>query len=204
MSRADWTALTVRALLAWIALSALGILFAKALGDSLLPLLEFVIRLVTQDYAPALKLLPEHHDFQIELSGLVMRPLHLTDSLVIRPGTELTAQTHLLHTLVPAVIELAAVLAWPVTRWPERLVGILLGIVTAIAVIAATAPFVLIGTVEISLQEWVVNSGGRRPEPWPLTWMLFCEMGGRWLLAVLAAVTSIRMARAFLPHRKAA
>jgi len=204
VSRADWIALTVRALLAWLALSAFGILFANVLGDSLLPLLEFVIRLVTQDYAPALKLLPEHHDFQIVLSGLLMRPLYLTESLVIRPGTELTAQTHLLHTLVPAVIDLSVVLAWPVTGWPERLVGILLGLITAIAVIAVTAPFVLIGTIEISFQEWVVDSGSRRPEPWPLTWMLFCEMGGRWLLAVLAAFASIHVARAFLPHRKPA
>jgi len=131
-----------------------------------------------------------------------MRPLHLTDGLAIPPGTELTAQTHLLHTLVPAVIELAAVFAWPVTRLPERLVGILLGLITAIAVIALTAPFVLIGTIEISLQEWVANSGGQRPEPWPLTWMLFCEMGGRWLLAVLAAAASIQLARTFIPHRE--
>lgn len=85
VSRADWTALTVRALLAWLALSALGVLFANVLGESLLPLLELVIRLVTQDYAPALKLLPEQHDFQIELSGLVMRRLHLTDSLAVPP-----------------------------------------------------------------------------------------------------------------------
>jgi hypothetical protein len=201
VSRADWIAIAVRTLLAWIALSALGILLAKALGDSLLPLLEVVIRLVTQDYAPALKLLPEQHDIQIVLSGLVMRPLHLTESLAIPPGTELTAQTHLLHTLVPAVIELTAVFAWPVSGWPERLVGILLGIVTAIAVIAVSAPFVLIGTIEISLQEWVATSGGQRPEPWALTWMLFCEMGGRWLLAVLAAIASIQTAKALIAHR---
>ena len=200
MSRADWIALAVRALLAWLALSALGILFGKELGDFLLPLLEFVIRLATQDYAPALKLLPEQHDIQIGLSGLVMRPLHVTDSLAIPPGTELTAQTHLLHTLVPAVIELTIVLAWPVSGWPERLVGMLLGLITAIAVIAVTAPFVLIGTVEISLQEWVANSGGQRPEPWPLTWMLFCEMGGRWLLPVVAALACIQVQQALCGH----
>jgi hypothetical protein len=95
------------------------------------------------------------------------------------------------------VIELSVLLVWPVNAWRERFLLLLLGLVTSMIVLAATAPFVLIGNLEIYLQEMAVQAQVKRPEPWTLTWMIFSEMGGRWLLPLVAAMLCIRFQKSY-------
>ena len=195
MSRAELLTLGLKALLAWSVLSGLGWYFGEALGTGLLPWFEFIIHQVSPDYSPQLKLIPENHDFTIYMNATLLNPVFLGGTLGLKAGFEITAATHLMHTLVPIVIELSILLVWPVNGWRERLMLLSLGLVTSMLVVGATAPFVLLGNLEIYLQLLADQANVNRPEPWTLTWMIFNEMGGRWVLPVIAAVLCIRLQR---------
>lgn len=195
MERAELLKLSLKGLLAWSVLSGLGWYFGQGLGTSLLGLFGFVIRLADPGYAPSLTLVAENHDFLIRLSAWVLHPLPLGEDIAVPPGRELTAGTHVMHTLVPVVIELSILLVWPVRSWAERLLLLSLGVFGAVLLVGCTGPFVLLGNIEILLQEMAQRANVARPEPWPLTWMLFSEMGGRWLMAIVAAILCIRMQR---------
>ena len=193
MSRAELIVLSFKGLLAWSLLAALGWYFGGTLGQCLLPVFNFIINQASPDYASWLKLVPEQHDFSIQLSAIVLHPIRLGDQQWLTAGQELTAGTHLMHTLVPMVIELSVLLVWPVKVWPERFVLLMLGLVTSIIVLGVTAPFILMGNLEIYLQELAEQAKVKRPEPWTLTWMIFSEMGGRWILSIIAACLCIRL-----------
>ena len=62
-----------------------------------------------------------------------------------------------------------------------------LGLLTAVLVVMATLPAQLLGKLEISFQNIAVAGQNPRPVPLFLDWMVFCEVGGRWLLAIVAA-----------------
>lgn len=193
MRRSEWPGLAARGLAAWAALSALGWLFAVPLAQALLPLLECGARWMAPEFAPALRVVADGPECLIELSAWALRPILVAADWEIAPGQTLTARTHVTHTLVPAVIELAVLSAWPARRWTRRLVLLLAGLATAPLVAAAVTPALLLGLIEIQLQEAAARAGGARPVPWVLDWMLFCEMGGRWLLPLAAAWSCIRL-----------
>ena len=192
MSRADLLKLSLKGLLAWLVLSASGLYFGERIGALLLPLFEIVIRVAAPEYAPSLTLVAENHDFLIRLNAWVLHPFPLGGGQSVPSGKELTAGTHLLHTLVPVVIQLSILLVWPVRQRGARAILLAFGIATSLLVVGATGPFVLVGTLEVLLQEMAEEAHVVRPEPWILTWMIFTEMGGRWVLPIVAALLCIR------------
>ena len=196
MNRAELVALSLQGLLAWLVLSALGWYFGGALGQCLLPGFGFIINQICPDYSSWLTLLPENHDFTIQLSAIVVNPVLLGDKLWLNPGLELTVGTHLMHTLVPLVIQVSILLVWPVKSWRKRVILLVLGLVTSVFVLGLTAPFLLLGNLEVYLLELAEQAKVHRPEPWTLSWMIFCEMGGRWLLPIVAAVLCIKLQQA--------
>jgi hypothetical protein len=198
MSQTELLALSAKGLLAWLTLSALGWYFGEIVGQCLLPGFSFIINLICPDFSSLLKLVPDNHDFSIQLNSIVLQPVHLGGKQWLTVGQDMTAGTHLMHTLVPMIIELSILLVWPVNGWRERLVVLALGLVTSLLILAATAPFVLLGNIEIYLQEMAVEAKVHRPEPWILTWMIFCEMGGRWVLPIVAAFLCIKLQRSIL------
>jgi hypothetical protein len=198
MSRTELLTLSAKGLMAWLALSALGWYFGEALGQCLLPGFVFIINQISPDFSSWLSLVPDKHDFSIQLNAIVLQPVHLGGKQWLTVGQDMTAGTHLMHTLVPMIIELSILLVWPVKGWRERLVLLALGLVTALLVLAATTPFVLLGNLEIYLQDMAVEAKVHRPVPWILTWMIFCEMGGRWVLPIVAAILCIRLQRYYL------
>lgn len=197
MSQTEFLVLSLKGLLAWLVLSALGWYVGEELGQCLLHWLDFIVNLVCPDYSYWLSLTPKNHDYTFYLNALVVQPVHLGGKQWLTVGQEMTAGTQLMHTLVPVVIELSILLVWPVTGWRERLMILVLGVITAVFVVGLTAPFVLLGNLEIYLQEMAVEAQVKRLEPWYLTWMIFCEMGGRWVLPILAAFLCIRLQHYF-------
>ena len=193
MSRSELIAICLKGLAAWLALSGLGWYFSEALGQCLLPGFSYIVSQFYPELSPLLTLVPENHDFNIHLSALVLRPLHLGEQQWLSPGLELTAGTHLMHTLVPMVIELSILLVWPVNGWRGRISLLALGFVTSLLVLGMTAPFVLLGNLEIYLQELAGQANVQRPESWLLTWMIFCEMGGRWVIPIVAALLCVQL-----------
>jgi hypothetical protein len=193
--------LILKGLLAWLVLSGLVWHFGEWLGKGLFPLIKAVIMTMTSEISPSLKLVKSaqsQFDYSIELSAWALRPVYLNARQYIPPGTELKASAHLLHALVPLVIEMSILLVWPVQRWPQRLLLIALGLLTAVLVVMATLPAQLLSMQEISFQNVALTGKNPRPVPWFVDWMVFCEMGGLWLLAIAAAWLCIQLQRGLL------
>ena len=136
-------ALTLKGLLAWLVLSDLVWYFGEWLGKGLFPLIKAVIMTITSEISPSFKLVKSAQaslDYSIELFAWVLRPVYLDAGQYIPAGTELKSLAHLLHVLVPMIIEEAILLVWPVQRWPQRLLLIALGLLTAVLVVMATLP----------------------------------------------------------------
>lgn len=187
--------LSAKGLLAWLALSALLGYFGDRLVTSLFPLLKAVMMAMNGEFSPSLRLLPladAQMDWSIELSAWTLRPVYLNADHYIPPGTELKSSAHLLHVLVPLVIQGVICLVWPARTWTQRSQIVGFGLLTAMLVVLATLPALLLGHLEISFQSYAQSGSNPRPAPWLMDWMVFCEMGGNWLLAIAAAWLAIQ------------
>jgi len=198
MNQRELSLLTIKVLLAWLALSGLALYFGESLIKGLFPFIKAAMILMMPELAPSLKLvtsIPARFDYSIELSAWVLRPIYLNSAQYIPQGIDLKSSAHLLHALVPLVIEGSILLVWPVQRWSQRLFLIVFGLLTAVLVVMAILPSQLLGQMEISFQE--VASTGKNPRSVPsfVDWMVFCEMGGRWLLGVVVAWLCIQFQR---------
>lgn len=182
---------TLKVLVGWSVLSALAFVFREPLGTFLLPFIEFGLRALNHDFSPALALVEKENDHLISLSAWVMHPITVVAGQVVHPGAEMTAGTHLTHTLVPAIITLSLLLAWPSESLLNRLLLLMLGLGMSILVVAVTAPIVLLGHLEILFQDMAANTRRTRPVPFALDAMIFLESGGRWLIAVASALLCV-------------
>ena len=201
MSRRDLISLTLKGLLSWLALSCMAWYFGGALIKALFPLLNSAVMMMTPELAPSLKLVKSaetQFEDSIQLSVLLLRPAYLNAGQFIPPGIELKISAHLLHVMVPLVIEMTILFVWPVRYRSQRCLLIALGLLTATMVIMATLPTQLLGKLEIPFQEVALTGKSPRLVPWYLDWMMFCEMGGRWLLAIGAAWLCIQLQRGLL------
>ncbi|PPD29443.1 MAG: hypothetical protein CTY19_17440 [Methylomonas sp.] len=201
MSRRELFVLTLKGLLAWLVLSGLILYFGEWLAKGLFPLLKAVMISMAPDLSPSLNLLKSAQsqlDYSIELSAWVLQSIYLNANQFIPPPTVLKSSAHLLHSFVPMVIEGSILLIWPVQHWRQRLLLIGLGLLTAVLVIMATLPAQLLGKLEISFQDIAESGINPRQVPWFVDWMVFCELGGRWLLGIAAAWLCIQLQRGLL------
>jgi len=201
MNRRDLFVLTLKGLLAWLMLSGLVLYFGESLAKGLFPLLKAVMITLAPDLSPGLNLLESAQsqlDCSIELSAWVLRPVYLNVSHFIPPSTVLKSSAHLLHSFVPLVIEGSILLVWPVQHWRQRLLLIGLGLLTAALVVMTTLPPLLLGKLEISFQDLAESGSNPRAVPWFVDWMVFCELGGRWLLGIAAAWLCVQLQRGLL------
>lgn len=201
MNRRELFVLTLKGLLAWLVLSGLVLYLGEWLAKGLFPLLKAVMISLAPDLSPGLKLVKSAQsqvDYSIELSAWMLRPVYLNANHFIPPGSELKSSAHLLHCFVPLVIEGSILLVWPVQGWRQRLLLIALSMLTATLVIMATLPTLLLGKLEVSFQD--IAEAGQNPRlvPWFVDWMVFCELGGRWLLGITAAWLCIQVQRGLL------
>ncbi|AEF99544.1 hypothetical protein [Methylomonas methanica] len=201
MSRPELLSITLKGLLAWLVLSGLVLFFGEGLITGVFPLLKAVMISMAPDLSPSLhvvKSVQSQMDASIELSVLALRPIYLNADHFIPPTTELKSSAHLLHSFVPLVIEGSILLVWPVQHWRQRMLLLGLGLLAAALVILAILPAQLLGKLEISFQDIAELGSYPRSVPWFVDWMVFCELGGRWLLGIAAAWLCIQIHRAFL------
>ena len=198
MSRRELISLILKGLMAWLTLSSLVWYFGGGLATLLFPLLKAVISTLMPEISPGLKLVQVQLDYALELSARTLRPIYLNADHFILPGTEMKSSIHLLHALVPLVIEGIILLVWPVQRGSQRCLLLALGFLTAVLLIMATLPTHFLGQMEISFHNIAVTGSKPRPVLWLVEWMVFCEMGGRWLLGIVAACLCIQAQRELL------
>jgi hypothetical protein len=180
-----------RLLMTWLGISALGFLFAGEIMSALLPFITWVVDLIEPGLSPLVTIRRHEGNEVIHLAAKTIQPLRISPSVLIPAGIGLTAAGSLAHALVPLVILWSLVIAWPTALLRERVILLLLSLPATIITVALTTPFLLAGRVEIMFSEIAFQRGEQRPEPFVVTWLLFTEGGGRWLLPVVMAVGCI-------------
>lgn len=192
--------LVVRVLLTWAAVGAAGFVGGHAAIDLLLPALTVVSENASPDYGAALRW-DQREPSMLLLRASFLEPTPTISALGVTAGSVIETGSHLEHILVPPVVLLAMVLAWPVAGWHRRLALFGAALPAAALAVALTTPFLLAGKVEILLQERAGTLGISLPEPLTLQWMLFAEGGGRWLLPLLLGLLCVVFIDWLMPAR---
>jgi hypothetical protein len=201
MKRCDLIILSLKIILVWLILSGVGWYFGGWLLKGLFPFIKPVMMTMMPELVTSIKLVSSGKsqlDSSIELSAWVLHPIYLNAGHFIPSKTELKSSANLLHTLVPLVIEGTILLVWPVKYWMQRLLLIALGLLMMVLVVLAILPAQLLGILEISFQDVALTGQAPRTVPWFVDWMIFCEMGGRWLLGIVAAWICVQLQRGLL------
>jgi len=172
-----------RLILAWLLLSVFVLLQGDRLIRPVLPFVAAVIEVIQSDYQATLKISNDQPGL-IKMQATTRRVI---PSIAGR-GAKLTAGVHVSHALVPLVLLFSFLLAWPVEKYQQRLVLLLLGIPLSFSLVALTLPFQLAGSLENMFQGYAQQYAVNREKPLLLTWMLFLEVGGRWLLPMVLAI----------------
>ncbi len=180
--------LIIKALGIWVALSLAGFFWGEKLIDNLVPFYESVAEAASEGYVAKISVKHEVVDY-ILLEVITLHDRLVTPKVTLPAGTTLPpAKITVLHALVPIVILLTIVFAWPIKNSKQRLYLYLMAVPALFFVSALTTPLQLLGNLELGFQNAAASVGLVREPPLVLTWMLLTEGGGRWLLPVLAAV----------------
>lgn len=185
---------SLRAALAWCVLSIAGFIFVRPIVSTMIPLMETMIDHMQSDYMARLALTEVHGNTELIMSCTATRKLLLPGGRIVPfLGTVDCAYMDAIHALVPIVIFLVAVVGWPTVDSREARRRSLAALLMMPCIVALSAPTALVG----------LESMGRNPDlftptPGSITAFLqpfaFLEMGGRWVLPLLAAVACVRFA----------
>jgi hypothetical protein len=192
--------IAIRLVVAWLLLSAAGFWQGAELLRWCVPLFASIARLITPELASHVEILGEGPTAQILLDARVARPIWFDDTRGVGTGMPLPSRVNAVHALVPLVILWTALLAVPAHGVRERMLALVLAIPVSAAVLAATTPFHLVGLIELSIQSYAKSLGIERSPPFALSWMIFLEGGGRWLLPLAGALLTAQLAHRPVPH----
>jgi hypothetical protein len=188
--------LPVRLVIVWTVLCALAIGFGRQALVPALPLFDRVIDVVQDDFVASVEIAQDQGAWVLKMQPLLVRPVGLNAELAMPAGTRLRwFVTHVDHTLVPPLLFLMALLAWPAGRWRELAARLLVAVPVLLLLLALTAPILLAGQVQMVAADLAVLAGGPRREPLLVTLMVFMESGGRWLLPLAGGVLCIALGR---------
>ncbi|MBI2799728.1 MAG: hypothetical protein HYX63_05485 [Gammaproteobacteria bacterium] len=191
----------MRLVVAWLVFATIGYVWGDAIVLRYLPLVERTIRIITPAYSAKVSLVPRAHGTQLLLDAHVLVPIPLGPGREIPFGESVPASADIAHVLVPLVLFFNALLAYPARQWRERMLSIVIGLPVSALLLALTAPFQLVGLIELAIQQASEADNVARAVPFVLKWMVFLEGGGRWVLPIAAAVLCMSGARCRLAQR---
>jgi hypothetical protein len=187
--------LSLRLLLTWLALSLVGFLYGADIISTLLPFISWAVSLAEPAFSPLASVVTHQGKEIIQLAVTTTKPLEISKSLQIPIGTNISTAGTLVHALVPLVILWTPVIAWPTNSWRERIFLLILALPATVATAALTTSFFLAGRLYIMFSQMVIQRGDQWEEPPVVSWLLFSEGGGRWLLPIVLAVFCILAAK---------
>jgi len=188
--------LSLRVLLTWAGLAVVLLFGGRVLLTAMLPLFNVFIDLMQPDFVPSLEIVPDADGWVVRLRPLIAKAIAVGPGTIIPPGARLDwFSTSVDHTLVPILLFLTALLSWPTTGTREWGLRVLTGLPALIVVLLLSAPILLIGRVQMWVTELAVRNGAVFQEPALVTFMIFMESGGRWLLPLVAAIACISAGR---------
>ena len=182
----ELVALSAKCLLVWLLLSLLIYGAGETLLSPLLPLFQWLIKTIEPRFLPHLAFVHGLDSISLQLDVRVLRALPIEVGLVIPRGQALVSSTHVLHLLVPIAILFSILSVWPVKNFLERLLLLGLACGFSLLILLAIVPTLLLGVLEMQFQEAAIEAYSQHQVPWFMDWMVFCEMGGSWLLTLIA------------------
>ena len=191
MTKKQLLRFNVKLLVSWIILSVLCFYWGKPLVNSMLPYLTTINDMIAPSYSSSLKIIDSDGGGLLQLTAYVVKKIYLASNNIIFPGSKMTATIDVMHILVPMTILFSLLLAWPLNNWKAKLLVLFSGIPVTFAILGMTAPVLLAGKLDVMLLERAAASGVKNPEPFTVTWMIFTESGGDWLLPIAAAIICI-------------
>jgi hypothetical protein len=110
----------------------------------------------------------------------------------IAPGSyEFLAQASLLHSLMPIALFFILLLSWPTKIKYFPLIACI-GCLLAVAIFCLTTPLLLASHIENQLLTAAMNATGEPlAKPLLMHWTILMELGGTWLLSIVAAISTI-------------
>lgn len=174
-----------RLILAWLLLSACILFQGERLTRPLLPFVSYVISMIQSDYRAILKINSDEPGL-IQMQATTRRSI----PSIIAAEERLITGTHITHALVPLMIFFSILWSWPVENYQKRVVLLLLGVPLSFSIVALTVPFQLSGNVELLFQHFAEYYKVKKESTFILSWFIFLEVGGRWLLPIVLAVIS--------------
>jgi hypothetical protein len=183
---------SLRGLGLWCLLSIVAFLWARPIEALLTPFIEGVVDLFESDYAAQVAVVDSKDGPEIEMTCVANRPLRLPNgTLVPFLGSFRCARTDAVHALAPLVVFGVGLLAWPLASRRELVRRLLWGVPLFALVVALTTPLLLSGLANTVLRPDTFRSDAQ------LTALLqpfvFMEMGGLFLVPLLAACLGIRL-----------
>ena len=188
-----WTG--ARLFIAWVVVSLAALHWGAELIRAIDPWLAFVVELALDGFDARIGLIQGEHDTQIQLLARAIEPIHISGPFGLPPGAEIRTSTHLSHAMIPLVLLLCFLIAWPAAGLKAWLMRGVLAVLVAFVLITATTPLLLAGKLEMFYVQLASQRGLSYSPGLLVDWTLFMEMGGRWLLPVLAAATILLLGR---------
>jgi hypothetical protein len=195
LNRRDLMVFSLKALLAWAALTGFIVFYGEWLLTPLFPLFKAVMITTVSGFAPSLKFIPSVNGGQLSLTVWVLHTIPIAAGIAIPKGIMLTSSMHVLHVLVPIAVALSILLVWPVSNWRQKLLLIALGLVASVLILLATVPVLLVALMEMPFQQKALEANALHQPPWFMDWMIFSEMGGALLLALTGVGVCIGLQR---------
>ena len=192
-----------KGLMIWFLLAQAGQQWGAQIIQPLLPLYEDAVETVNDGYRAEISIVKEPKGEVLQLNATTIKPMPVTPDVSLSPGRTIPVTVTLLHQLVPIVILLTILLTWPARHLKHRMY-LLLAAVPCIAIIAiVTTPMQLLGTLEISFQNYAASLGYLRDAPTVLTWMVLTEGGARWLIPALIGLAAGALVQRWVERKQA-
>jgi len=179
--------MSARILLSWVMLSAIGLWGGRYAIEVMIPPWMLAAETLGTSYIPVLKYKREAQGERLVMTALVTRPIYVRERIALPRGAFIDVSIDALHTLVPFVILLTVLAAWPVASFRQRARLLAAGLAAALGVSMLTTPALLAGRFDLMLIDYAAHTGTKYDTPGVVYWMIFCESGGLWLLPLLAA-----------------
>ncbi len=189
--------LIVRLLLAWLVMAAVFYSAGHLMVQQVLPLLQWLANSVSHQYAAQLSLGASQQGAIIQIAATISHNIFYGSLPIAPQGAVLTGAGTLVHALSPLVILFSLLVCWP-APWRLLILRLVIGAVFGLLIILGTLPFLLVshieGTLHAATQQFITE-----PVPMPRVfyWVMFVEMGGLWLLPILAALGTIGLSHSF-------
>lgn len=180
-------ACALRLCVVWLLGSVLCFAWSAPILDGLAPVIGAAVRVIAPALDATVRYVEDDAVPQLLLDATAADAIVLAPGLTVPAGQPLPARASGVHVLVPLVLLASALGALPARHARERLWLSLSALPFGLLTVLVTAPFQLVGLVEVAFQDFALSRGLERAAPVSLRWMLFLEGGGRWLVPLALA-----------------